>query len=458
MSTRFQVSDAVLPPLTYDELMPYFQGAAKPKEKWRVGLEVERLLVNRTTGRQLTFDGPGGIEQALREVSERFNWKPFYENGRLIALLKEGSTITLEPGAQVELSTAPATTVLALRDILSAHRAEFDAVVDPEKVTWLGVGLTPFTDVETVTLMPKSRYHIMDDYLPPRGDMARYMMRGTCSVQAAFDFSDEADAARKFLVTLSLSPIVNALFGNSPVYNGKLTGNVSHRGQVWERMDPDRSGLLGQWVRWEDFGFKAWTDYLVDRPMMFYNIADTFIPAHGRTFRDYMNKGYEGHFPNMDDWEMHLTSVFPDARLKKYLEVRGADCVPEPLVSALPALWKGLFYDAGALDAAERLGRQVGAMERAELFHVAWQQGLTGTWKGKRLLDMARELVALAREGLKAQFEEAQRLGLDHGDERELLNPLEEILETGMSPGARLRAQWPSLEGNMPRMLDAMKF
>lgn len=454
MSTRFQVSDKPLPPVSYDDLIPYFRNAAKPREKWRVGLELERLVVDRQTGRQLSFDGPNGIETLLKQVSERFGWTPFHENGRLIALLKDGATVTLEPGAQVELSTAPASSVLSLREMLRAHRAEFDAVIDPQKVTWLSVGLTPFTDVETVTLMPKNRYQIMDQYLPPRGDMARYMMRGTCSVQAAFDFSDEADAARKFLVTLSLSPIVNALFGNSPVYKGALTGHVSHRGQVWERMDPDRSGLLGKWVHWDDFSFKAWVDYLVSRPMMFYVIEDQFIPAHGRTFQDYMDKGYEGHFPNMDDWEMHLTSVFPDARLKKYLEVRGADCVPEPLVTALPALWKGLFYDADALNEAERLSREISSQERAELFHVAWHEGLSGVWKGVRLLDRARTIVGLASNGLKNLHAQA---GAGE-DERVLLDPLLEVLEAGMSPGARLQAQWPSLAGDLPRMLDAMKF
>lgn len=459
MSTRFQASDPnALPPITREELEPYFHRAARPRDQWKVGFEIERLAVSRKTGHQLPFDGPQGIEAMLEAVASRYGWNRFYEGDRLIALLRDGASITLEPGGQVELSSAPAVSALTLREDLARHKAEFDSVINPNEVTWLGVGLSPYTRVDDVILIPKGRYGIMDAYLPPRGSHARYMMRATCSVQAAFDFSDEADAARKFLVTLSLAPIVNALFGNSAVYDGKLTGVVSYRGTVWEHMDPARSGLLGQWVHWEDFSFKTWVEYLLDRPMMFYCIADhtgkdQFIPAEGRTFRDYMAHGYDGHFPNMDDWDMHLTSVFPDARLKKYLEVRGADCVPQALVPALPALWKGLFYDPQALDAAEILGRQVGSMERVELFRVAYKQGLAGMWKGRSLLERARELVELSAQGLKRQAQEGRQ-----ADESILLDPLFEVLERGMSPGAQLIQAWPEIGHDLQKSIDAMAF
>lgn len=454
MSTRFELSDASkLPPITYAELVQYFEKASRPRSQWKVGLEIERLLVSRQTGQQVTFDGPDGIESLLRKLSDRFGWKPFEEKGRLIALLRDGASVTLEPGAQVELSTAPANDVWALKDVLARHRAECDAVIDAERFVWLGVGLAPFQDVNEIVMVPKGRYAIMDAYLPPLGSHTRHMMRATCSVQSAFDFESEADAGRKFLTTLSLSPIVNALFGNAAIYKGSSTGFSSYRGKVWENMDPARSGHLGAFFDWDGFSFEKWVDYLISRPMMFYAINDVFTPAHGRTFKDFMEKGLDGYFPNKDDWEMHLTSVFPEARIKKYLEVRGADCVPEPMVTALPALWKGLFYDPDTLDAAEHIAREISGAERLALFQVTYQQGLAGVWKNRTVHARAAELVALAQEGLHRQAEAS-----GSRDERPLLDPLLERLEAGQSLGTTLLQDWSRLATDIPAAVEAMRF
>lgn len=454
MSTRFELSDATqLPPITRRELLEYFQKAARPRHQWKVGLELERLLVSRVTGQQVPFEGPDGIEALLGRLAQHFGWKPFEEKGRLIALLREGASITLEPGAQVELSTAPAKHVWELKEVLRRHREECDAVIDRERFAWLGVGLAPFQDVHEIVMVPKGRYAIMDAYLPPLGSHTRHMMRGTCSVQAAFDFEDEADAGRKFLTTLSLSPIVNALFGNAAIYKGRSTGFSSYRGMVWENMDPARSGHLGAFFDWDGFSFEGWVEYLISRPMMFYAIHDVFTPAHGRTFKDFMEKGLDGYFPNRDDWEMHLTSVFPEARLKKYLEVRGADCVPEPLVTALPALWKGLFYDAEMLRAAEGLAREISGAERRELFQVTYREGLKGRWKNRTIGERAKELVELATEGLRRQA-----LQEGHADEGPLLEPLEERLAAGESLGSALLRDWEQLSADIPAAVEAMRF
>ena len=338
MSTRIATLEPTQQePITHAELRAYFHKAAKPPERWRIGAEFEKFAVERATGRALSYHEPGGVREMLALLARDFGWEPFVnETGHITALLRDQAIISLEPGGQVELSTAPAAEIADIALQLAVHLAELHAVADPKKTAWLAAGVTPLARVEDVPLMPRQRHAVMAEYLPRRSPTALHMMKATASTQVTLDFADEADAARKFTTALKLGPIVNAIWGNAPLYAGKATGCVSYRGRIWQGMDPDRSGLLLDLLE-RGFSFDAWVDYLLDAPMMFTCVNGGYRPAEGRTFRDFMQTGQDGYYPALSDWETQLTTVFPEVRLKKFLEVRGADAVPGPLALGVPA-------------------------------------------------------------------------------------------------------------------------
>jgi glutamate--cysteine ligase len=266
----------------------------------------------------------------------------------------------------------------------------------------------------------------MAEFLPARSETAQHMMKATASTQAAFDYADEADAVRKFTVALALGPVVNAVWGNSPLYGGENSGWVSYRGRVWLGMDADRSGLLTRLLA-DGLSFERWADYLLDVPMLFVIDGRDYKPVGGRTFRDYMRHGLDGRFPTKVDWEVHITTVFPEARLKQFIEVRGADANPPPLALAVPALWKGLLYDDTALSAAVELARRFPPAELCGLFEQIARQGLAAEFGGRSVLAWAKEVAAIAVNGLPA-------------DERRFLDPVFAVLEAGQSPGMGWRA------------------
>ena len=454
MTTRISSGEhRELSPITRSDIDAYFHAAARPPSAWRLGAEFEKLALYRDSGLQVPYEGPDGIRHIITQLAERFGWTPHYDHGHIIALLRDGASITLEPGGQLELSSSVCDDLHGLSAEVNRHLEELRALVDPERVAWVAIGMTPYSHIEDISIVPKGRYLIMDQYLPPLSPMARYMMRGTTSVQAAFDFSSEADAVRKFVASISFSPVVNCIFGNAPLYGGQPTGDVSFRGRIWKGMDPARSGLLPRVVRQGEFSFQRWIDYLLDAPMMFYCIDEVFTSAKGRTFRDYMATGYDGHLPTMEDWELHLTSIFPEVRLKKYLEVRGADCVALPLAMAIPAIWKGIFYDQVALDGALELAKEIPAEARDELFQTSFQRGLRGTYRGRTLVQWGRDVLALAAEGLKRQ---AQSGGFE--DESRYLESALEVLDRGTSPGALLLEHWPSLASSPPALVRAIEY
>jgi len=427
MSTRLPSQDgAGKPPATIPDLIAYFHAAGKPRTAWRVGAEFERFLVEAPSGRPLTYEGTGGLWEILSLLAGRFGWVPFINQARHItALSRNGATLSMEPGGQFELATAPTVHLSEIAAELDRHRDELASVLEPGTVAVLAAGIHPTTRADGIPLMPRVRHRVMAEYLPQRSPTALDMMKATCSIQAAFDFSDEADAARKMTVALRLSPIINALWGNAPVYGGFDTGMVSYRGHVWRRMDPDRSGMLVPLLE-RGFGFAAWTDFLLDMPMMLTFIHGHYKPAHGRPFRDFLERGEEGYFPTIDDWEVHITTAFPEARLKKFIEVRGADACARPLALTVPAFWKGLLYDDSALAAAERIAATVPVLDLPAIHEGAYRQGLTSEFQGRPLLHWCRELVALSASGL--------------GDERGYLDPLLEVLDRGQSPGMAFRA------------------
>jgi glutamate--cysteine ligase len=329
----------------------------------------------------------------------------------------------------VEFSSPPVRHVGELAAELHRHRDEVRAVVDPDRVAWVAAGVTPFTRVEDIPPPVRRRHRLMAEYLPARGPKAAHMMQATASTQAAFDYADEADAVRKFAVALTLGPVVNAVWANSPLYGGEPTGWASYRGRVWLGMDPDRSGLLGHLLA-DGLSFDRWVRYLLDVPMLFTVRDGGYHPAGGCTFRDFLTRGIDGRFPTMADWEVHLTTVFPEARLKQFLEVRGADANPPALALAVPAVWKGLLYDTDALAAAGEIARHFRPADLPGVFEAAARHGLAAEHGGRPLLTWAGEVIEVAADGLRRQ---AERSGLP--DERSFLDPVFDILDRGTAPG-----------------------
>jgi len=422
MSTHLQRTAADEIPLSHEYLVDYFAAGCKPREDWRVGAEFEKFALDRTTGYQIGFDD--GIESLLCQLVARFGWEAHEEAGRVTTLTRGGSMISVEPGSQVELSTAPSKHLTELNTELERHLAELRAITDPARVAWCAAGVTPFSPVESIPLNPRPRHRLMAAYLPTRCEYGLHMMKATASTQSTFDFSDEADAGRKFAVALCLSPIINAAFASAPLYAGKPTDYVTFRARIWQGMDPDRSGFLAELLSGE-ITFALWVSFVVDMPLLFIERDGELESAAGVTFRRWMEHGIDGRFPTLDDWEIHLSTVFTEARLKRFLEVRGADATPTPLALAVPAVWKGLLYDSEALAAATELTRQFRPGELPGISHSAALFGLQGEHRGKSLGEWCQEVLAIAYWGLYRQGE----------GEYSFLAPLREVIASGRAPG-----------------------
>lgn len=413
-------------PVRLDDLLSYFHMGAKPRSAWRVGAEFEKFAVERGTGRHLTYGEPGGIRSILEALVERFGWEPHFEGEHLTTLSRVGAMISLEPGGQVEFSTPPLETLAELAAAVENHKSELLAVTNPDEVAWIASGVSPFQSAEDIQLGVRARHRLMAEYLPERCPMALAMMKATASTQVAFDYADEVDAMRKFRVALTLSPIINAIWANSPYYAGRPTGFASYRSQIWLGMDPDRSGLLPEFLN-RGPSFDRWVDYLLHVPMLFVCHGGQYSPAGGMTFAEFLRRGHNGRKPTMADWEIHLTTVFPEVRLKHFLEIRGADANPPALALAVPALWMGLLYDEESLGLAESLCGTIEPQELPGLFAESSRTGLATPFAGTTLLTLATRAVVIARNGL-------ERLG--EPDATRFLTPANEVLRSGQSPGS----------------------
>lgn len=423
MSTHLPTiaGEAVFQPVTLADLHAYFHKAGKSRSARRIGTEFEIIAVDRQTGRQISYQEPGGIGELLTALVERRGWEPIHEDGLLTTLLRDGGTISLEPGAQVEYSSPP---LASVQEITTAYRRfiqDLQATASP-RIAWLGIGVTPFHDPEVIRQNPRHRHALMAQYLPRRSASALAMMRATASTQVALDYENEADAARKLRVALHIGPLVNSIWANSPLAFGRPAGVLSQRAKIWQEMDSDRSGLLLHLLE-GDFHFEQWVDYLLDVPMMFLVRDGRYTPADGRSFREFLNHGIDGRFPTLADWELQLTTVFPEVRLKRFLEIRGADAVPPSLVLSIPAFWRGLLYDDTALAIADELTRELPADELPQLFDLCFRQGLRGLYRGRSVGAWCRELLAAARAGLPTE-------------ERSFLDPASAIAEDEASPAA----------------------
>ena len=415
-----------------EQLVEWFVSGSKPREDWRIGTEHEKFVFTRKDLKPVPYEGKASIRAVLEGLAERFGWTPVEEAGLPIALTKNGCSVTLEPGGQLELSGAPLHNLHETCAEVNGHLAEVKEICDPLGVGMLGLGFAPTWTREEVPWMPKGRYAIMRRYMPTKGNLGLDMMLRTCTVQTNLDYLDEADMVRKFRVSLALQPVATALFANSPLTEGKPNGFKSYRSHVWTATDPDRCGIL-PFVFEEGFGFERWVDYLLDVPMYFVYRDGKYLDAAGLSFRDFMQGRLQilpGELPRMSDWADHVTTVFPEVRLKKYLEMRGADGGPWRRLCALPALWVGLLYDDSALDAAEALISDWTAEDHAHLRAEVPRQALHTPFRGKPLNDLAGEVLAIASEGLKNR----RQLNGEGMDERIFLEVLREIVASGRSP------------------------
>lgn len=412
-----------------EALLETFRSYGTPRERWRVGGEFERAVVRPDGGPVRYFD-PDGIRWILERFAEETGWKKKMEGENPIELVgPELVNLSLEPGGQVELSGTPFRGLGDLAAEVRANRALLKKITAGKELRWISCGLTPYARIADIPFVPKGRYAVMREYLPTHGDLAHWMMKGTCSVQANFDYADEADCARKFHVALDLGPLNTAIFANSPIAEGKPTGYASYRALVWTRTDPDRTGFPAQ-VR-AGYTHAHWVDYLLDTPMMFYLRDGRWTPANGVTFRTWMERGIDGHFPGPDDWVLHQTSVFPEVRVKRTIEIRGADAVSLDLAVAFCALWTGVLY--GDLDDADTIAREFvstsGSLEERQL--AAARHGMAADFGGRTGADWARELLGIARKGLRAI-----------GEDEALLDPLAARVEAGRSPYLDLLEAW----------------
>lgn len=409
-------------PLNREALIEGYRQYGKPRSSWRVGGEFERLAL-RMDGRQVSYSEEGGIRQILENLQSSFSWSPVREGSNLIGLSRGGSNITLEPGGQVELATAPHHQLKDLAREVMESQDELNRVTDHTRLVWAASGVSPFTAPENVEWVPKGRYRIMRTYLPERGELAPVMMKSTTSFQAAFDYENEHDCAQKTKALLWLSPLTTALFANSPIRLGEDTGLASSRAVAWTQTDPDRTGFPP--TIFSEYTHERWVDYLLDAPMMFIQGDRGWEPAHGRPFRSYLEAGHKGRFPSWEDWELHQTAVFPEVRVKHFIELRGADACPLPIALAGIALWTGVLYDSTALGKALDLCESFGAISSAEARHrQAAEHGLEGVVGDHALRRWAEALFSIGEDGLRRYQPES--LGL--------LSPLKRLLEQGSSP------------------------
>jgi glutamate--cysteine ligase len=433
------------PPITDKrQLVEYHAAGNKPPSAWRVGTEHEKFVFHRKDLRRVAYEGPEGIGALLQGMT-RFGWKPVIENGNIIALANDNRcSITLEPGGQFELSGAPLETVHQTCEEVHEHLRQVREVCDELGLGMIGLGFDPKSRRDEVPWMPKARYRIMRDYMPKKGRLGLDMMLRTCTVQANLDYQSEADMAKKFRASLALQPITVALFANSPFVEGRPSGHLSYRSLVWTDTDPDRCGTL-PFVFENGFGFERYVDYMLDVPMYFVYRHGSYIDASGQSFRDFMAgklPALPGEVPLIGDWADHLTTAFPEVRLKTYIEMRGADGGPWRRLCALPALWVGLLYDGAALDAACELVADWTAEEREAMRREVPLFGLDTPHRSRTFRDIALEMLEIAREGLHRRA----RRDPCGDDETHYLDTLFSIAGSARTPAQELledyRTRW----------------
>lgn len=424
------------------QLVDWIASGEKPREQWRIGTEHEKFLFTLDGHKTLPYEGAKASVRAMIEGLMRFGWQPVEENGKPIALLKGKCSVTLEPCGQFELSGAPVENIHQTCDETNRHLVECKEVAAEIGVGLVGLGFAPEWTREELHWMPKGRTKIMREYMPKRGRLGLDMMGRTCTVQVNLDFADEADMVKKYRVSLALQPVATAMFANSPFVEGKPSGFLSYRSQTWTDTDPDRCGLL-PFVFEKGMGYERYADWLLDVPMYFVYRDGKYIDVAGRSFRKFMAGEYKDLAAagpaTTGDWADHVTTAFPEVRLKKYLEMRGADGGPWNRLCALPALFVGLLYDQSALDQAAALVGDWTIEEMQALRRDVPRLAMKAPFRKGTVRDVAREMLALARKGLAAR-RRMNRMG--DADETHFLAPLQQIVDTGITPAEEMLARY----------------
>lgn len=457
MSNAFETSSEPIEDI--QQLIDDLAAGCKPQEDWRIGTEHEKFVFCTKTLELVPYEGAGGIAAIFRAF-EAYGWQPLreQEDGPVIAMRHaDGASLSLEPGGQFELSGAPLANLHETCAETSTHLRQCREIAHDFGLSFLGLGFNPKTRREDVPWMPKSRYQIMRDYMPKTGKLGLDMMTRTATVQVNLDFADEADMIRKFRVSLALQPIAVALFANSPFTEGQPNGYQSYRSHIWTDTDPQRTGDL-PFVFEEDFGFARYVDYMLDVPMYFIRRDGRYIDCTGQSFRAFMQgrlPALPGARPTLSDWTDHLSTAFPEVRLKRFLEMRGADAGPWAYLCALPGFWVGLLYDKQALAEAESLIADWTAQERDALRQGVPQSGLHLPFRGGRVREVAHEAVRIAMGGL------ARRRYRDQWgqDETQYIAILDRIAETGRSLADELLDHFHgSWQGDIDQLIEAYRY
>lgn len=435
-----------------EDLLAYFRAAET--SNLRIGTEHEKIGIYEDGHARVPYEGERGIGVLLERIASRDGWDRIHEGENLIALEKDGASITLEPGGQIELSGAPLATI---RETCREFTRHVDLVKDVSAdlgIAWLSLGADPIHAVADIPRMPKARYDIMRRYLPSKGGLALDMMHATATVQANFDYESEADMVTKLRMAMGCSPLSSALFANSPIHEGGESGFVTRRVAIWRDMDPDRCGLL-PFVFEPGFGYRHYVEWALDVPMFFLVRDKRYRQATSVTFRQFLERGFEGERATLGDWDTHLTTLFPEVRLKRVIEVRGSDAVPSGMICALPALWKGVLYDSQAGEAAWKLVDHLTFSEREALLVDVARRGLAAEAGGRRVLDLAREFVDISSEGLRR----IAAPGETEPDECSFLDPVREYLDRGASPGEVTLESWRGeWGGSIDKLIEASRY
>ena len=420
------------------DLVDWIAQGVKPKSQFRIGTEHEKFAFMLESHRPVPYEGPRGIRALLEGMQHLLGWQPIMEGLNIIGLadVTGGGAISLEPGGQFELSGAQVETVHQTRSEVMAHLAQVREVAAPLRIGFVGIGMTPDWSRADMPKMPKGRYKIMTADMPKVGTLGLDMMYRTCTVQTNLDFSSEADMVKKLRVSIALQPVATALFANSPFTEGKPNGFLSFRSEIWRDTDNARAGVL-PWAFEDGMGFERWVDYALDVPMYFVKRSDDYVDAAGQSFRDLLAgklPAMPGARATISDWANHISSIFPEVRLKRYLEMRGADSGPLANLLALPAFWVGTLYDDVSLDAAWDLAKGWNAEERQRLRDEVPKLGLAAKIRGQTVFELATQMLKLARAGL------TRRKHRDDGgrDETCYLDVLEERLSRGVTPAEEL--------------------
>ncbi len=444
---------------SFDDLINYFAKGNKPKQDWKIGTEHEKFGYCKDSLRPIPYEGERSIRAILEGLQNRYEWNPVFEGEYLIGLTKNGANVSLEPGGQLELSGAPLDNIHQTCDEVHVHLHEVQTVADEIGAKFIGLGAAPHWTHDDMPLMPKGRYKLMDAYMGTVGTAGTQMMRRTCTVQVNLDFASEADMVQKFRVALALQPIATALFANSPFFEGKLNGHKSWRSRIWRHLDDSRTGML-PFVFEDGMSFERYADFALDVPMYFVYRDGKYIDALGMSFRDFLKgelPALPGEKPTLSDWADHLTTIFPEARIKQYMEMRGADGGPWRRLCALPAYWVGMMYDQSALDAAWDVAKDWTPEFREELRVAASIDGLQAEVRGVKMMDLARETLAISETGLVARAREGA--GGLVANETHFLNALKESVDSGQAPAdeliAKFNGEW---NGDATRVFDEYSY